>query len=187
MEGSPLSNNTSTQAGYLTPVAPGPDYDEELERTLNRWVRGITSLPAGNVRPRWTPTQPPLMPADVDWCAAGISGFIGDDNPAFTRQAEDSAELWRHEVTECLASFYGPHSQRIASIFRDGLTLSQNNDQLIAVGLSLGSIGDIIPFPELINNQWVRRYDITVRLRRKVVREYGIKPIAEATVKFFGE
>lgn len=187
MGGSPLSNNTSTQAGYLTPIAPGPDYDEELERALNRWVLGITSLPAGNVRPRWTPTQPPLMPADVDWCAVGISGFVGDDNPAVTRQTEDSAELWRHEVTECLASFYGPHSQRIASIFRDGLTLSQNNDQLIAVGLSLGSIGDIIPFPELINNQWVRRYDIAVRLRRKVIRQYGIKSLVDASVKFFGE
>ncbi|BEL79896.1 hypothetical protein SM12BL3_12030 [Serratia marcescens] len=117
----------------------------------------------------------------------GISGLNGDANPAFANQTGESAELWRHETIECFSSFYGPHSQRIATTFRDGLTLSQNNDQLIAVGLSLGSIGDIIPFPELINNQWVRRYDITVRLRRKVVREYGIKPIAEATVKFFGE
>lgn len=187
MGGSPLSNNTSTQAGYLTPIAPGPDYDEELERALNRWVLGITGLPAGNVRPRWTPTQPPLMPADVDWCAVGISGFGGDANPAFANQTDESTELWRHEVTECLASFYGPHSQRLVTIFRDGLALTQNNDELKAIGLSLGSIGDVIPFPELINNQWVRRYDITVRLRRKVVREYGIKSIAEAPVQFFGE
>lgn len=182
-----MSNNTSTQAGYLTPISPGPDYDEVLERALNRWVLGITGLPPGNVRPRWTPTQPPLMPLDVDWCAVGISGLNGDANPAFANQTDESAELWRHETIECFSSFYGPHSQRIVTMFRDGLILPQNNDQLIAVNLSLGRIGDIIPFPELINNQWVRRYDITVHLRRKVIREYGIKSLVEAPVQFFGE
>lgn len=45
----------------------------------------------------------------------------------------------------------------------------------------------IIPAPELINNQWVRRYDVTVDLHRKTVREYGIKSLLSAPVQFFGE
>ncbi|EHT4373308.1 hypothetical protein KX080_004752, partial [Salmonella enterica] len=45
----------------------------------------------------------------------------------------------------------------------------------------------IVPFPELINQQWVRRYDMKVRLRRKVVREYNILALQDAPVSFFGE
>ncbi|EPH7603555.1 phage neck terminator protein, partial [Escherichia coli] len=55
------------------------------------------------------------------------------------------------------------------------------------LGLSLGDYTGLTPFPELINQQWVRRYDMTVRLRRKVVREYGIKSLVEAPVIFFGD
>ncbi|CAI2418357.1 Uncharacterised protein [Serratia liquefaciens] len=182
-----MSNNTSTQPGYLTPTASSQLDDEALERSLSDWVMGVTGLPDGHVRPRWTPIQPPLMPVEVNWCAFGITGFQADANPAFTNTTDAGSELWRHEVVECMASFYGPGSQRLVTIFRDGLTLTQNNDELKAIGLSLGSIGDIIPFPELINNQWVRRYDIAVRLRRKVIREYGIKSLVEAPVQFFGE
>ncbi|EJT0956333.1 hypothetical protein ABCT26_003517 [Escherichia coli] len=72
-----------------------------------------------------------------------------------------------------------------ASRFRDGISVPQNNAALNALGLSLGDYTGL--FPELINQQWVRRYDMTVRLRRKVVREYGIKSLVEAPVIFFGD
>ncbi|CAI1593575.1 phage neck terminator protein [Serratia fonticola] len=182
-----MSNNSSTEPGYLTPLAQGPEYDEELERLLSRWVLGVSGLPVGMVRPRWTPEQAAQPAPEVNWCAFGISLIPADANVAFENQQEESSELWRHEAIECLATFYGPGSQRISTQFRDGVALTQNNDELKAVGLSLGSVGDIIPFPELINNQWVRRYDITVRLRRKIIREYGIKSIVEAPIQFFGE
>ncbi|WP_455769623.1 phage neck terminator protein, partial [Serratia ficaria] len=71
--------------------------------------------------------------------------------------------------------------------FRDGLFVSQNNDELQAIDLTLLDCGRILNLPELINNQWVRRYDIAVRLRRKVIRQYGIKSLVDASVKFFGE
>jgi len=74
-----------------------------------------------------------------------------------------------------------------ATFFRDGLFLEQNNAELNRAGLSLRDCSDIIPAPELINNQWQRRYDVTVILRRKTVREYGIKSLVEAPVQFFGE
>lgn len=76
---------------------------------------------------------------------------------------------------------------QIASRFRDGISVEQNNAELNQSDLSLVDYGDIVPFPELINQQWVRRYDITVRLRRKVVREYGIKSLVDAPVSFFGD
>jgi aspartyl/asparaginyl beta-hydroxylase (cupin superfamily) len=49
-----------------------------------------------------------------------------------------------------------------------------------AAGLSLVDAGQIYNLPELINNQWVRRYDITVTLQRKNTRTFNIKTIQSA-------
>lgn len=181
-----MSNDTTT-AAWLTPTGDTPDNDEVLERKLSQWVRGISGLPAGVVRPRWTPTQPPQLPQNTNWCAFGIMGISDDANPAFQNQTDDSAEMWKHEQIECMASFYGPGSQGVGSQFRDGLKVSQNNAQLNTLGLSLGSYTNFTPAPELINNQWVRRYDMTIYLRRKLIRTYGIKSILSAPVQFFGD
>ncbi|HAK35614.1 MAG TPA: hypothetical protein DCM44_13975 [Pantoea sp.] len=180
-------SNSSTSAGYLTPVSAPQAYDETLERELSQWVRALSGLPAGMVRPRWTATQAAIPAADVDWCGFGIIGFTADDGPAFVRQTDDSNQLWRHEVIETLASFYGPHSQSIATLFRDGLTIEQNNETLKQNELSLADYSELTAFPELINNQWVRRYDITVRLRRKIIRTYGVRSIITPNVTITGD
>ncbi|MDI8953921.1 hypothetical protein MJO10_26455, partial [Salmonella enterica subsp. enterica serovar Anatum] len=96
-------------------------------------------------------------------------------------------QLWRHEDFVAMASFYGPGGMQIASRFRDGISVEQNNAELNQSDLSLVDYGDIVPFPELINQQWVRRYDMKVRLRRKVVREYNILALQDAPVSFFGD
>lgn len=181
-----MSNDT-TVAGWLTPTGAPPDDDEALERILSQWVRGLSGLPAKMVRPRWMPTQAPLLPQDTNWCAFGIIDISDDDNPAFQNQTDDSAEMWKHEKIECMASFYGPGSQGIGSQFRDGLRVSQNNAQLNALGLSLGSYTKLTSAPELINNQWVRRYDMMIQLRRKLVRTYGIKSILSVPVSITGD
>lgn len=180
-------SNDSTSPGYLTPVSASPDYDETLERELSRWVKALSGLPEGMVRPRWTANQPALPAADKNWCGFGITEFIPDSNPAFVNQTDDNSQLWRHEVIETMASFYGPQSQAVAMQFRDGLTVEQNNETLKLSGLTLADYSSITPSPELINNQWMRRYDMTVRLRRKVVREYGIKSLLSAPVQISGE
>lgn len=181
-----MSNDT-TVAGWLTPTGVPPDDDEGLERKLSQWVRGLSGLPAKMVRPRWTPTQAPLLSQDTNWCAFGIIDISDDDNPAFQNQTDDSAEMWKHEKIECMASFYGPGSQGIGSQFRDGLRVSQNNAQLNVLGLSLGSYTKLTSAPELINNQWVRRYDMMIQLRRKLVRTYGIKSILSVPVSITGD
>jgi len=180
-------NNTSTERGWLTPVSDDPDYDSALEDLLHQWVCNVSGLPDKLVRPRWQKEQPPLLPVDINWCAFGVISVPVDNGPAFTQQTDEGVQLWRHEAFECMASFYGPGGMALASRFRDGISVSQNNAELNELGLSLGGCSDLTPFPELINQQWVRRYDMTVHLRRKVVREYGIKTILSAPVQFFGE
>lgn len=180
-------SNDSTQAGYITPTSAPQAYDEDLERQLSRWVKALSGLPDGMVRPRWTPVQAAMPAQSENWCGFGIIGFTNDDSPAFVQQSEEGAQMWRHEVVECMASFYGPSSQQIAALFRDGTQIPQNNSELNRIELSLFDTSPITSFPELINNQWVRRYDVTVRLRRKVIRDYSIKTLVEGTVSISGE
>ncbi|MBS9433430.1 hypothetical protein C6H66_08045 [Photorhabdus hindustanensis] len=182
-----LMSNGSDKAGWLTPVTPDPEYDDGLEHILSCWVCGVSGLPDDKVRSRWTSAQLPQLPVDDDWCDFVITDFISDASPAFENQTDEGTKLWRHEEIVCLISFYGPNSQRYGARFRDGLAVSQNNDELERSGLSVDKLSRLTSLPELINNQRGRRYDMTITLRRKVVREYGVKSLVEAPVKFFGD
>lgn len=179
--------NDSAHAGYLTPTSPQPDYDEGLERELSRWIRGVSGLPAKMVRPRWTAIQPAIPVAGSTWCDFGILKIRQNVQPAEVTVNDDTDARWQQEAFDVICCFYGPSGLGVATLFRDGLYLSQNNEELNRVGMSLGSCSDIIPAPEFINNQWQRRFDVTVTLRRKTVREYGIKSILSAPVQFFGD
>lgn len=55
------------------------------------------------------------------------------------------------------------------------------------LGLSLVEAGTIYNLPELINNQWVRRYDLTITLSRKNIRTYNVRTLKDAPVSFFGD
>lgn len=179
-------SNDSTSAGYLTPAGAGPAYDEELEREISRWIRGLTALPAKLVYPRWTDPQQAIPKNGVTWCAFGITGIQEDFNPSYLQGAE-SAEQWSHETVSIITCFYGPSGLAAATQFRDGMLVAQNNDELNRTGLTFMQHGRILNLPELINNQWVRRYDLSVDLRRKIIREYGIKTLASAPVQYFGD
>ncbi|WP_407719991.1 phage neck terminator protein [Pluralibacter gergoviae] len=179
-------SNDSTAPGYLTAAGAGPAYDEELEREISRWIRGLTALPAKLVYPRWTDPQQAIPKNGTTWCAFGITGIQEDFNPAYLQGAE-SAEQWSHETVSLITCFYGPAGLAMATQFRDGMLVAQNNDELNRAGLTLMQQGRILNLPELINNQWVRRYDLSVDLRRKIIREYGIKTLASAPVQYFGD
>ncbi|OBU09853.1 hypothetical protein [Morganella psychrotolerans] len=180
-------SNDSNHPGYLTPAGKPADYDEELERQISRWIRAVSGLPPKMVLPRFTEVQPKIPEAGTDWCGFGIMDFQDEHSPAAVQAGELHNEQWTHERIEILCCFYGRRGQHFAAQFRDGMMVSQNNDELSRTCLTFTEHSRIRPAPEFINNQWVRRYDITVTLRRKVVREYGIKTLTDASVTFFGE
>jgi len=185
MEGRRLSNDT-TAAGYLTSVGDEPTYDEALEREISRWIRGVTRLDKNLVYPRWTDPQTQIPKNGTTWCAFGITAIPEDANPAYI-QSDESAEQWSHEAIDILCCFYGPQGMSVASRFRDGLFVSQNNAELNQAGMTFKQCGRLQSLPELINNQWVRRYDLSVQLRRKIIRTYGIKTFLSTQVQFFGD
>lgn len=88
----------------------------------------------------------------------------------------------RHEDIEVLASFYGPHSMSYAATFRDGVAIPQNCEGLNADGISFVESGPIRGVPELINQQWIRRYDLIARFRRMVSRTYAVQNVLLADV-----
>ena len=182
-------SNDSTSPGWITPIPDDTPYDEELERILSRWISNVSGLPGKTMYPKWQPKDKvrPFPAPDTSWCAFGISDLPSTDYPAFIHQTEDGSELSRHEDINCFISFYGPSGSANSSLFRDGISINQNNDELNTYGLSVTSFTRITPAPEVINSQWVRRYDMTVSLRRKIIRKYAIKNIVSAEVKFFGE
>lgn len=179
--------NDTTTAGWLTPTSAPPDNDQTLEKKLTQWIQGVSGLEEGKVVPRWSATAPSPFPANTNGCAFEVVSINDEGYPAFENQTDDSAEMWRYQQIECMTSFFGPDSQSIGSQFRDGLNISQNNAELNRLSLSLGEFTALISAVELGDDPAIRRYDMTIYLRRKLIRTYGVKSILSASVSYFGE
>lgn len=136
------------------------------------------------VRPRWQPVPPKQPEPGVNWCAISVTVQTPDAGPYIEHiPAGDGKDTYaRHEDIEVLATFYGPASQSNASRLRDGLAIAQNSEEINAAGVFFVDAGQIRPVPELVNQQWIKRRDIPLRFRRKVVRDYAVLNILSADV-----
>jgi hypothetical protein len=174
--------NTSASGGYLTPAGTPTPADEALEDILQPMVVGITGLPGKMVRPRWQPGNPKQPEPDVNWCAIGVMHTKQDANPAIEHDgAGDGADQYqRHQDVILLATFYGPNAQAYGQLLSDGMYVPQNGEALRALNMAFVEVGDLIAAPDLINQQWVRRYDLRIRLRRKIERTYPVLNILSA-------
>ena len=184
-----MANDSST-GGYLLPAdAPAPAEDAELDALFQSAVVQITGLPGALVRPRWQPNPPKQLEPSVDWCAIGVMVTKPDAGPAIThlKDGDGSDRLERHEDIELLATFYGPRARSIAARLRDGLSVPQNTEALQTSAISFVEAGDIRSAPELVNQQWIRRYDLTLRFRRKVTRIYPIRNVLIADIRLFDD
>jgi len=175
--------NDSTQAGWLVPTAQSPPLeDAALDAVFQQMIVGLTGLPGNMVRPRWQPTVPKQPEPTVNWCAIGVTNSEPDANPAMIHNGADegSDTLQRNEVLTVLASFYGPNASANAAQARDGIFVSQNNAMLGTYSMGLVSVGPKRPAPELVNQQWIRRYDFEIKVRREIIRTYNVLNILSA-------
>lgn len=174
--------NTSATGGYLAPEGIPTPADEALENILQAMVTGITGLPGMYVRPRWQPGNPIQPEPTVDWCAIGVMKTRSDANPAIEHDGTGDGEdhYQRHQEVILLATFYGPNSQGYAQLLADGISVPQNSEAMRAQNMAFVEAGEITGAPELINQQWVRRYDVRIRLRRKIERTYPVLNILSA-------
>jgi hypothetical protein len=137
-------SNDSTTAGYLTPVGDSPPYDEDLERLISRWIRGVTGLDATLVYPRWTDPQKPY-PKTAPPGARSVSPVFRKTSTRLCagRRAPSNG----HETVSLILCFYGPQGLAMATRFRDGLLVAQNNDELNRSGLTFLQHGRILNLP----------------------------------------
>ncbi len=175
--------NTSATGGYLVPGgSPAPEEDAALEDILQGMVSGITGIAGKFVRPRWQ-TLPPKQPEpSVNWCAIGVHETKTIANPAVVHDGTDDGNdrYQMHEELSLLVTLYGPSAQGYASILRDGIFIPQNAEAIKAKGMAFVGASDVLPVPELVNQQWIRRYDLFIRMRRQVVRVYPVLNILSA-------
>lgn len=177
--------NTSATGGYLAPTAPVPPEDEALDDLLQELVAGVTGLPGSMVRPRWQPKVPKQPEPNENWCAMGIPRQANDASPAIQHDGNgDGIDGYiRHQEIDLLCSFYGPAAKGYAQRLADGMSIPQNSEQLALNGMKFVRASDIQAAPALINQQWNRRYDLTLTLRRKITRTYPVLNLLSAEVQ----
>lgn len=167
------NSNTSATGGYLFETGAPPQNDESLRRFIHDVIAGVTCLDNELVRPGWDRNPQPIPGIDTDWVSFSIVEQRPDNEP-WQGEEDDVLCMIRHEEVDVLCNFYGPNTQSFAGILRDGMYLSQNRDQLTSVGMGLVGFSATIHVPELLNDRYFDRTDITMTLRREIRREYPI-------------
>lgn len=151
-----------------------------LEPLLQSVIVGVTGLAGQLVRPSWQP-DPPLRPArTVNWCGFRIANLTADDDAVVTTQGA-AGRLDRNESGEWAISMYGPNSTAQCGLLRDGLQIPQNREAMRAQGVVIVRSERIVHAPELINDVWFDRADITFQIAREVRRGYSILSLVSAS------
>lgn len=175
--------NTSATGGPLSPAAPLPIDDNALDAVFQQLVLDVTGLTGDLVRPRWQSSVPKQPEPGVNWCAIGVPQVDQDDGPWLVYDSASNTEIyWDHETLSVLATFYGPNAQSYARVLRAGLNVPQNTEELLPYAIRYISCGPIRAVNELQNQQWVRRQDIALLFRRKVVMTYAVENILIADI-----
>lgn len=154
-----------------------PEYGDELDWQIQDIVAGLTGLDGSMVRPRWQQNPPATPDFDADWAAVAVSYVDADENPYI-----DTNGLVAHETIEALLSLYGPNGRRNAMRVIHGMKLPDNIATFESMGLYYSRSEYVRSFPELYNNQWMKRYDVTMTMRRKTVLDYAIDQYSDANV-----
>lgn len=175
--------NTSATGGYLVPSSTAPLQDDGLADALQEMVVGITGLDPTLVRPRWQAVPPKQPEATVNWAAVGETRIDNDTYAAILHDpaGEGSDTLYRSQVLEVVASFYGPNRYGYATLFADGLLIPQNNEAIQRNGLFLMDPGSVVlGTSELVNMNWIPKADVRVTFSRQIARTYPILNVLEA-------
>lgn len=174
--------NTSATGGYLLPDGGTVPSDQDLEDIFQGFIRGVTGIAGSMVRPRFQTVPLPMPAVGEDWVAFGIKSQRQDDSPYFDQHENDATTI-RHEKIEVALSFYGTQGQHFAKLFVDGTAIPQNIDQLKPHKIKFVWVSEVLTVPDLINEQYVHRFDVNATFRRKTERTYPIKTFKSYQIK----
>ena len=167
-------NNSST-GGYLLPQKqPSPFGKLSFEDFLQTVFVGVSGLPGDLVRPKWQIDPPPNPPIETNWLAIALAE---DDADTFAYSSVDqngNNQFMRMEELAVQCTFNGPSSHELMRVVRDGLQLGQNREALKSVKMDFVSTTKGVRVPDLLNERWVNRWEMTCYLRREDLRVYPI-------------
>ncbi len=166
---------TSATGGYLLPVA-SPDNDSALARILHGLVVGVTGISGSLVRPIWQDNPPPIPSSGTTWAAFGITDITAG-LPYMVQVADDPDTICEYRQDERFTlrvSVYGPFCQRYATMIRDGLNIGQNREAMYLQGISVVWVGGIARAPELVNDVWLDRCDVSIDMGRVISVRYDV-------------
>lgn len=181
--------NTSSTGGYLRPSpTPAPLEGAELENFFQSVIVGVTGLDSTLVRPRWQPSPPAIPDKGTVWIAFGFHDESADTYVWLGELSDGSAtQLQNQEQFAVLCSVYGTgagsDAKKVAKILRDGLQIPQNREPMFQNGMGLVEVTAPVPVPVLVKQDWLYRLDMSIRVRRAVVRQYQILTIESAQVE----
>lgn len=176
-------NTSATGQNYILPDGGAVPNDQELEDIFQDFIVGVTGLDGALVRPRFQRESPPMPSIGVDWVAFGIKSQTVDDGPYFEHHAENTTAI-RHEEIELFLSFYGDHGQHFSKFFIDGSAIPQNIAQLKHHNIKWMEVGNVMTAPDLLNGQYVHRFDVTTTFRRQTKRSYPIRTFKSFEIQF---
>jgi len=169
--------------GYVSPsLTNGELNDLLLRRLLNLLVSGIvTEIKPENVRPRWQPDPANQPGFDIDWAAIGVLRKTRDAMTAEIHISDTQSQVYRSQILEILASFYGPNAEANSEVFAMGLGLAQNREQIFLNGFGLIDVNESVNVPFLVKGtRWLSGWDVGFRMRRQQIYTFDVPSLAKA-------
>lgn len=175
-----MPNNSAT-GGYLLPTTQGLPGGLTLDQFIQTVIVGISNFAGTLVRPTWQQNSPPTPDIGVDWIAYGITQ-VPPNAYAYTDLDESgNFNIQRHEGLEVRCFIYGPNAMDNMTELRDGFQIQQNLEALTIAKMGFTETLPAIHAPELINEQWFDRYDLSIILTRLIQRTYPVLSFVSAT------
>lgn len=168
-------SNTSATGGPLVPTSStgfpgGLSFEDFIQSVLV----GVTGLNGTLVRPKFQINPPKQPDITINWLAFSIMISTPGTNAYVNLDANDSNVLQRNEDVEVQLSFYGPNAMANASLLQDAFQIQQNNEALRSANMGFKGVGPAVRGPDLVNERWVERYEISLFLTRRVKRVYPV-------------
>jgi hypothetical protein len=171
----------SATGGYLQPASSAPfPGNLTFEQFIQQVFVGISGLPGDLVRDKWQPNPPKQPDLYINWLAIGIQEEGADTFAYNSVDQNGNNQFMRMEAITVQCSFYGPDALKYGRLVRDGFQIGQNRETLQAAKMDFVSTSTMTRAPDLVNERWINRWEMSVFLRAEVLRVYPILDFVSA-------